>query len=158
MFQRSRGRSVLFVHHAGKGGQQRGTSKREDILDTVICLSRPSDYDASTEGARFNVELQKDRHHSGITPFEAKLTTDARGAQIWATRTLESSRLEQIIELAELGMGVTDIASELGINKSNVSRGLKKAESEGLYSPRRKHSAAKVIDITTRGRRGLDEL
>src|SRR5690242_6213730 len=33
--QRAHGRAVVFIHHSGKGGQQRGTSKREDILDTV---------------------------------------------------------------------------------------------------------------------------
>jgi hypothetical protein len=36
--QRAQGRSVLFIHHSGKGGAQRGTSKREDVLDTVISL------------------------------------------------------------------------------------------------------------------------
>ena len=35
---RQRGISVLFVHHAGKGGAQRGTSRREDLLDVVINL------------------------------------------------------------------------------------------------------------------------
>jgi len=39
--QRAAGRSVLLVHHAGKGGGQLGTSRKEDILDTVISLSRP---------------------------------------------------------------------------------------------------------------------
>ena len=38
---RRRGISVLIVHHAGKGGQQRGTSRREDVLDTSISLRRP---------------------------------------------------------------------------------------------------------------------
>ena len=33
--KRAQGKSVLFVHHAGKNGQQRGTSKREDILWTA---------------------------------------------------------------------------------------------------------------------------
>ena len=33
---RRRGIAVLLVHHAGKGGAQRGTSRREDILDTVL--------------------------------------------------------------------------------------------------------------------------
>ena len=33
---RRAGRSVLFMHHAGKGGQQRGTSKREDALDVAL--------------------------------------------------------------------------------------------------------------------------
>jgi RecA-family ATPase len=41
---RRAGRSILFIHHAGKGGQQRGTSRREDVLDTVIGLRRPADY------------------------------------------------------------------------------------------------------------------
>jgi hypothetical protein len=42
----TRGRSVVFVHHAGKGGAQRGTSRREDVLDSVIALRRPQDYQA----------------------------------------------------------------------------------------------------------------
>jgi putative DNA primase/helicase len=40
---RRRGISVLIVHHAGKGGTQRGTSRREDVLDTSILLCRPAD-------------------------------------------------------------------------------------------------------------------
>ena len=39
------------MHHAGKGGAQRGTSRREDVLDTVIALRQPQDYQ-SGEGAR----------------------------------------------------------------------------------------------------------
>src|SRR6516165_7802896 len=38
---RRRGVSVLIVHHAGTNGRQRGTSRREDALDTVIALRRP---------------------------------------------------------------------------------------------------------------------
>jgi putative DNA primase/helicase len=43
---RRRGTSVLIVHHAGKGGEQRGTSRREDVLDTSISL-RPSSRDVA---------------------------------------------------------------------------------------------------------------
>jgi putative DNA primase/helicase len=35
---------LLIVHHTGKGGEQRGTSRREDVLDTSISLRRPADY------------------------------------------------------------------------------------------------------------------
>ena len=157
MFQRSRGRSVLFIHHAGKDGRQRGTSKREDILDAVVCLSRPSDYDPK-EGARFTVEFQKDRHNTAGQPFEAKLQSDAHGGQIWTTKPLESSRMEQFIDLAELGMSLTDIAAEVGCNKSTVSRALRKAEDEGLYTPPKKaNGKGKVIDIKTRKRRDVDD-
>ena len=55
---RRKGVSVLLIHHAGKGGQQRGTSRREDVLDTVISLRRPADYQPS-EGARFEVHIEK---------------------------------------------------------------------------------------------------
>ena len=42
--QRRAGKSVLFIHHGGKSGQQRGTSRKEHVLDTVIRLLHPPDY------------------------------------------------------------------------------------------------------------------
>ena len=41
---RRRGVSVLLVHHDNRSGGQRGTSKKEDVLSTVIQLTRPTDY------------------------------------------------------------------------------------------------------------------
>jgi putative DNA primase/helicase len=85
---RRRGCSVLLIHHAGKGGQQRGTSRREDVLDTIIALRRPSDYTPS-EGARFNVEIEKARGIYGedVKPFEARLDL-VNGAAQWTHRDL----------------------------------------------------------------------
>jgi RecA-family ATPase len=40
------GVAVLMIHHAGTNGRQRGTSRREDALDTVIALRRPEDASA----------------------------------------------------------------------------------------------------------------
>lgn len=133
--QRAQGRAVLFVHHSGKDGQQRGTSRREDILDTVVRLSLPDDYNADTDGARFNVTFEKDRHHSGAKSLEASLEIDDEGRQIWTTRSPQPGREDQIIALANQGASVTDIARKVGINKSNVSRSLQKAQSEGRYQP-----------------------
>jgi len=81
---RKRGKTVLFIHHAGKGGQQRGTSKREDALDTVIKLSRPPDY-RPDDGARFEVHFEKARnfHGADAMPFEVKLNIDETGCQYW---------------------------------------------------------------------------
>lgn len=56
--------SVLFLHHAGKSGAQRGTSRREDLLDTVIALKRPPDY-CPTEGLRCEVRYEKARGFHG---------------------------------------------------------------------------------------------
>lgn len=38
--KRKEGKTVVFVHHAGKSGEQLGTSQRENIMDYVIKLER----------------------------------------------------------------------------------------------------------------------
>jgi putative DNA primase/helicase len=40
---RRMGKAVLLVHHAGKTGDQRGSSAKEDVLDCVIKLSHAAD-------------------------------------------------------------------------------------------------------------------
>lgn len=41
---RSLNKLVLLIHHAGKSGQQRRTSRREDVLDTVITMKWAKGY------------------------------------------------------------------------------------------------------------------
>lgn len=129
---RAQGRSVLFIHHSGKSGAQRGTSKREDLLDLVIGLRRPSDYNPAT-GAVFELHFEKARGLYGddVAPFEARLTTTEDDAQVWTTRPVEDTTLDRVVELHELGMNQREIADELGIHKSNVCRALQKAKTEG---------------------------
>ena len=57
---RANGKTVLLVHHSGKNGQQRGTSKRTDVLNTVIDLRRPRDY-TPEQGAAFEIHFTKAR-------------------------------------------------------------------------------------------------
>ena len=130
--KRRQGKSVLFIHHSGKNGQQRGTSRREDLLDVVISLKRPPDY-IPGDGACFQVHYEKARHLTGgdIAPFEAKLMEDENGCQSWATRTVDESNFDKIVSLAHEGLSQKEIADELGLNKSTVSRAFRKAKSEG---------------------------
>jgi putative DNA primase/helicase len=124
---RRRGISVLLVHHAGKAGEQRGTSRREDVLDTSISLRRPSDYVAS-EGARFEVHIEKGRGLTGdaAKPFEAKLTADPGGKPIWTIHEIADVQKARVEALVADGLSVRDIAEETGIPKSTVHR-IKKA-------------------------------
>lgn len=132
---RAAGRSVLFVHHAGKGGAQRGTSRREDVLDTVIALRRPADYRPES-GAVFEVHFEKARgiHGEAVAPFEARLATDAEGKQLWTMRTLEDSTRERVAALLEDGLTQHDIAAELGLSKSTVSHHVKNLRESGRVS------------------------
>lgn len=128
---RRRGIAVVLVHHAGKGGQQRGTSKREDLLDAVIGLSRPSDYDPS-QGAVFVAEFTKARNLAGADAesIELRLGGDDTRAE-WTWRTVEASTFDRVVALAKEGLKPNDIAAELDCNKSTVSRHLRKARAQG---------------------------
>lgn len=119
--QRRAGRTVLFVHHAGKGGEQRGTSKREDVMDSVVKLARPSDYNPD-EGARFEVHFTKSRGFSGegAQSFEAALKDGQ-----WTTRDMVDVRTAQILALKADGLTQREIASEVGCGLGTVSRTLK---------------------------------
>jgi hypothetical protein len=125
---RAAGRSVLFIHHSGKGGAQRGTSRREDVLDTVIGLRKPADY-SPQQGARFEVHIEKARGFFGddAKSFDAHLTTDAQGLMLWTMTDLEGQIEDRIIELAEDGMKANDIAAELGCSRATVYRHMRKA-------------------------------
>ena len=132
---RSRGKTVLFIHHSGKGGQQRGTSRREDVLDTVIALKKPVDY-KQQDGACFEVHFEKNRGLYGddVKPFEVRLTSNATVEGIkmfeWTWKSLEASTFEKVCRLNNEGMSQGEIADELEINKSTVSRHVKRGREE----------------------------
>ncbi len=126
---RTRGISVLFIHHTGKAGFQRGTSRREDVLDTVINLKKPHDY-KPTEGARFEVHFEKSRGICGddVKPFEASLTTGIDGRLEWLIKDLEESTSQKVIKLLNEGLTQNEIAEELGITKGAVSKAKRRYE------------------------------
>lgn len=141
---RSSGRSVIFVHHAGKTGQQRGTSKREDLLDAVIAMRRPVDY-SPEQGARFEIHFEKARALYGeeVKPVEAALTTLPDGRQEWTVRQVADASEEQMIALAQLGLSAREIGTEMGVNHSTVVRRLKSAREEGRYTPQAKNKGGR---------------
>lgn len=129
---RRRGVSVLLVHHSNKGGAQRGTSAREDVLDTIIRLSHPDDY-AASEGARFEVFYEKTRGFYGddAKEFEARLET-RDGAAFWTTRDMEDARAARIADLLreDPKMSLRDMAEITGIPKTTVGRIKTKLQAE----------------------------
>jgi len=128
---RRRGMAVILTHHAGKGGQQRGTSKREDLLDVVIGLSRPSDYEPS-QGALFVAEFTKARNLAGDDAESIELRLGGTDEEAtWTWRTVDSSTHDRVVALSKEGLKPNEIAVELEVNKSTVSRHLRKARELG---------------------------
>ena len=128
---RHRGIATLLVHHAGKGGQQRGTSGREDSLDNVIQLDRPVDYDPR-EGCHFELKFTKCRSAKGeeVGPLDVKLVEE-NGRLSWTWKALEQSKEDQVRSLLKEGVDrPTDIAEALGVTKSYACKLKKRIDTE----------------------------
>jgi putative DNA primase/helicase len=138
---RRQGISVLLVHHAGTNGRQRGTSRREDALDTVVALRRPEDYSAE-QGARFEVHFEKLRNRvegDGAVSFEAKLESfvaDARNGVRWSAHDVSPPVFKQATELFQDGLTVRAVAAVLHISKTEAGRMRLRALNEGLLGIR----------------------
>lgn len=129
---RAKGRAVLFIHHSGKNGQQRGASRREDVLDTVIALRRPDDYKPE-QGARFEVIFEKARNLTGndASPIEASLFN--KGDQIrWEWKRAEDSHLSRVVELVEEGASRHEICDITGLNRFQLKRLVDAANKERI--------------------------
>lgn len=137
---RQRGVSVLFLHHAGKSGAQRGTSRREDLLDTVIALKRPPDY-CPSQGLRCEVRYEKARgfHGDEAKPFEVRMDYGDDGAISWLANEPASAANDPLAEAAgtlfEQGKSVREVARELGISPSSAHRRLQWLKQQGGESP-----------------------
>jgi hypothetical protein len=123
LVQRKAGRAVLLVHHANKKGVQRGTNRREDVLDLVMALKRPTGYEPK-DGARLEIHFEKARGLFGeaVDPIEARLETDSHGVARWTWRPAHIGDLERVAELLKSGLNPNQIAQELGISKSRSYR------------------------------------
>ncbi len=134
---RRQGIAALLVHHAGTNGRQRGTSRREDALDTVVALRRPEDYSAE-QGARFEVHFEKLRNRvdsDGATAFEARIESfvSDRGDGIrWSTQDLRPPIFKQAAALFREGLTVREVAAALHISKTEAGRLRLRALDEGL--------------------------
>ncbi len=134
---RRQGIAVLLVHHAGTNGRQRGTSRREDALDTVIALRRPDDY-SPEQGARFDVHFEKLRNRvdgDAAVPFEARLgaiSADENDGVRWWDCDLRPPVLKQAAELFQDGLSVREVATTLRISKTEAGRLRLRASDAGM--------------------------
>jgi putative DNA primase/helicase len=125
---RRSGKTVIMLHHSGKSGAQRGTSKRADPLDAVIRLGRPPDA-TSADGARFIVTFEKARGQLGKIgePFEAMLVDGA-----WSMAEDDRDQLDVVVDLTLDGKSIRKIAEITGLPKTRVNRLQKIARERGM--------------------------
>lgn len=116
--------TVLIVHHAGRNGEMRGGSRREDMAHWIIKLK-----DATDEGANvkaFTTSFSKCRN---CRPSEApplKWTLTDSGGRITITCTQHNGP-DALLAHIQDGVGsASELAELLGIAKGTVSKWAKK--------------------------------
>ena len=146
------GISAMLVHHAGKSGQQRGTSGVEDSLDFILRLEHPADYEEE-DGCDIDVSFQKARSIFGpdAAPFNFKLvkTPDGDGLT-WTVTPKEASKDALIVSMLGHGKSVTETAKAVKVSTSYVYRIKKKAVSDGYLAA--EDESGKRVKFTVAGK------
>ena len=129
---RHKGIATLFVHHAGKSGDQRGTSSRSDACDSVIKLERPAD--SLFDGVHFKTKFEKSRHlaSGSVLPMEVKCPYSP-DRSVWEYIDVKSATKKECVglwnQMAVDGVPknkrASQIAKELKRDESTVYRHLK---------------------------------
>lgn len=119
------GRTVIVIHHSGKAGKQRGSSKHEDALDWSINLL--ADKQAPQDGAlRFSLVWEKARHLASdqIAPIAVTMRQGEDGVLTWKHQqgTHKDPKIAKALKLHEQGKSNTEIAFELGVDRTTVGR------------------------------------
>jgi putative DNA primase/helicase len=126
---RKKGISIIIVHHSGKEKRgYRGTSRMLDCVDTAISLQDLSQSDFENEiinGKKFKISYQKNRSFGGQDALEFEVTLTSSG---WHYESIEKTNLVRIAEMFNNKMRQVNIAREMGVDESYVSRMVRKAK------------------------------
>lgn len=145
---RSLGYSVLIVDHSGKDNEKgtRGASRKEDILDTAICLKAKDDSD----GAHFEVCITKTRGEKPNPPkLSVRLITDEDGTLKWDTGISQQEQPLYVKCLIAIHQHkpstLKELAGLMNCVPSNLTDPIKIASDKGLLTK-------KPLELTPSGK------
>jgi putative DNA primase/helicase len=124
--------AVVIVHHAGRSGEMRGTSKREDSVFWIIALDDAKKNADDKRGARFISRFTKPSRNTQeeVTAYEWHFKTELNG-EITISHKLAQT-MDVFLGLIEDGVNeCNQIASEMKTSPASVSRLAKQAEKAG---------------------------
>lgn len=131
--QRARSRAVLMVHHQGKSGLQRGTSAREEVLDSCIAMTKHSH-----GSLRLTIERLRDHDGPVDRTITARLDIEAKTARwrkVGKAKTDDgdmSDTRSQVLTLKKQDVPNGTIARRLRLDRKTVYDHVKRLEGAGL--------------------------
>ena len=130
--------AVVIVHHAGRSGEMRGTSRREDNVFWIIALDDAKRHADDKRGARFISYFTKPSRNTQeeIPAYQWWFVTD-KDAEIVSIGHKQAQTLDVFRSIIEAGVTECDqIAAEMKVQKYTVSRLAKKAMDAGWLRKR----------------------
>jgi hypothetical protein len=129
-FQRSR-IAVVVVHHAGKNGTMRGSSRREDRASFTVSLADSRERTATKSGARFVASFTK--HRYAMAQPETMDWHFSKGEDGSTKIEIEAADTDALVYQAirEGNDSCSFIAEELNVAKGTVSKAAKRLQKLG---------------------------
>ena len=125
--------AVVIVHHAGRSGEMRGTTRREDNVFWIIALDDARKNADDQRGARFVSHFTKPSRNTQeeVPAYEWHFITD-KTTSVVSIGHRQAQTLDVFRSIIEAGVTECDqIAQEMKVPKYTVSRLAKKAMDAG---------------------------
>jgi DNA primase (bacterial type) len=125
--------AVVIVHHAGRSGEMRGTSKREDNVFWIIALDDTKKNADDKRGARFISRFTKPSRNTqeDLAAYEWHFVTDSAAGEVSISHQLAQT-MDVFLGLIEDGVReCNQIAQEMKTSPATISRLAKRALDAG---------------------------
>jgi len=125
--------AVVLIHHAGRSGEMRGTTKREDAAFWVILLNDGKKHADDKRGARFiSIFTKPSRNTQNEVPsYEWHVVTDPASGEV-SVGCKPAQTLDVLRQLIEDGVTeCNQLAQEMRVTPGTISKWAKKAMKEG---------------------------
>jgi hypothetical protein len=125
--------AVVLIHHAGRSGEMRGTSKREDAAFWVISLNDGKKHADDKRGARFiSIFTKPSRNTQDEVPsYEWHVVTDPVTGEV-SVGCKPAQTLDVLRQLIEDGITEnSQLAQEMRVTPGTISKWAKRAMKQG---------------------------
>jgi len=127
MAHRWKGRAMILLHHEGVSGRPRGSTKREDVLDSMIGLKQrslsASDESEGERRSHYDLSFTKHRDFFGEDAAPRVLHLSSQTGEVkWQWEFATDEVRTKVRQMLKAGMKQRDIAKHLGVTEGRVSQ------------------------------------
>lgn len=133
--ERLKGRAIIFLHHAGKSGEQRGSSTKEDVVDVSIGLRSDKDHDKEN-GIDCALIFEKARWLTGSDRETLRVQLH-RDSTAWKWGSQKEHFKKRFIQMAKDGRSMIAIMAALNMTRDmyEIMKDRHAAEINGESAP-----------------------